>query len=231
MKKNYFNAYTKFTKKNYPLFYDAKISNAPTMQLDKLKNTINNLYKIIFNINLLEQHCEDEDIFLSEIHQLVFRIFQVIPLNDQYLLDILFRALSEAMLRLIITNSRHNNVNLKMAQKLSFTDIKKIVILDNYIFRRKIKFVYLYNLFSVCSISLHNPSEKMEKIDYLDDQLTINLNYKSLNSRVLEINKVIYNLIIPDIYKIKYSDLTLSERINISKMMNKSEILSFKKLL
>lgn len=77
-------------------------------------------------------------------------------------------------------------------------------------------------MFSTCSKSLHDPSENIEKIQVLDDQFTIRLNYKMLNSRIHQLLLIYLNYII-DAYQIHDSDISLAHHIKINKTMNNSE--------
>ncbi|KZU55139.1 hypothetical protein CJP45_11195 [Lactobacillus plantarum] len=233
MKKSYVNDYSNFIKINYPTFYKQKLSKMSASEIIFFKNTINNAYKTLLVIELIQINRSTQNYsltFLNEINQLFKRLFHIIPINDQYTFDIFFRAISEACLRLIVSNSNQNSVQETVAQQLSFKSMKEIIIHDSFLFRKRDKFDYLYTLFSTCSKSLHNPSQQMVDISLFDDQFESTVDYKVINSRIVKINKILLSYIIPDIFKMHQSEISLSYSINIKKTMNKTEQLFLKRL-
>lgn len=234
MKKSYYKEYTAFVEENYPTFFSTKIrNNTNSKQKEQLKSSVDSIYKILLHIEIIQQVSDQKKQFpnyINEVHELIHRMLLVLPLNDQYLLDVLFRAVSESLLRLIISKSPQNQVTFTSSQHMSYTSIKKVVITDSFLFSRRKKFNYLYQLFSACSKSLHSPTMQSVCLDYLNDQFAVDLNYRTLHSRLNQINKLFYDFIISNIYCIRKSDLTISNRININKMLNKTEINAYYQL-
>lgn len=136
MKKSYVNDYSNFIKINYPTFYKQKLSKMSASEIIFFKNTINNAYKTLLVIELIQINRSTQNYsltFLNEINQLFKRLFHIIPINDQYTFDIFFRAISEACLRLIVSNSNQNSVQETVAQQLSFKSMKEIGSVKNLV--------------------------------------------------------------------------------------------------
>ncbi len=223
MKNTFYDDFNNYISENNPTFYNNIMTLSPK-ETEYFKKSLNDFQKISLLMEIIgeKSSIQESNFFLPEINQLLKRILHVLTLNDQYILDVFFRTISESLLRLIIFNSPQNNLSLRKIQTLSFTSIKKIVTLDSFLYSRKKQFIYLYDLFSTCSKSLHDPSENIEKIQVLDDQFTIRLNYKMLNSRIHQLLLIYLNYII-DAYQIHDSDISLAHHIKINKTMNNSE--------
>lgn len=168
---DYFESYMSFVKKTYPRFY--KECYQTYLEKDKryFKEIINAIYKLFLHISILKEVSSKNTYFLEETEKITYSILFLIPTNDSYSINSFSRALSESVLRLILLNNK-NNTNLSQSDisKMSFNNIKKEIDKNNFLFSRKNKFVYLYNLFAVSSKKLHSPGISIANHTFFDEQ-------------------------------------------------------------
>lgn len=156
----------------------------------------------------------------------------LIPTNDSYSINSFSRALSESVLRLILLNNK-NNTNLSQSDisKMSFNNIKKEIDKNNFLFSRKNKFVYLYNLFAVSSKKLHSPGISIANHTFFDEQFDEKYELKKMSSVFQQINKIFLEFIIPDVFELALEDISLSNSIKIKKLLSRKEFNLYKKYL
>lgn len=233
MKKSNYDTYISYIHDNFPKFYQAKQKLIIEDKNNYLKISFDTLNKILFEIEIINSKFTKENhsnIFLQEAYQLLNRIPLLIPINDQYILDMIFRSISESLLRLIVTSSHNKPMKISDAKIVSYTNIKKFIIRDSFLFANQKKFNYLYTLFSETSYSQHNPAKEVKNIFFINDQILTNISYRNLKSKVVNINKIFNTFLIPRVFMLKRHDLTIANRINIDKTMNKKEKIIFDNL-
>lgn len=220
-----FDTYKHFLSVNYPNFYENTITKLDNKQASYLVESVNTIYKLLLHTSILKER--ESSVFINETEQLVLRLLIVIPSNDSFNINLIYRAISEALLRFIVPKSPNNNNSLELLSNFSFSQLKKTIQQDSFLFRRKEKFDYLFSLFSSSSLKIHNPNKSIETIDHLDDIFYQKLNYKHLKSVINSLNNLFYKFIICDLLKVKASDLSLSNKIKIKKYLSNSEISAY----
>lgn len=175
-----FDTYKHFLSVNYPNFYENTITKLDNKQASYLVESVNTIYKLLLHTSILKER--ESSVFINETEQLVLRLLIVIPSNDSFNINLIYRAISEALLRFIVSKSPNNNNSLELLSNFSFSQLKKTIQQDSFLFRRKEKFDYLFSLFSSSSLKIHNPNKSIETIDHLDDIFYQKLNYKHLKS-------------------------------------------------
>lgn len=229
---DYFESYMSFVKKTYPRFY--KECYQTYLEKDKryFKEIINAIYKLFLHISILKEVSSKNTYFLEETEKITYSILFLIPTNDSYSINSFSRALSESVLRLILLNNK-NNTNLSQSDisKMSFNNIKKEIDKNNFLFSRKNKFVYLYNLFAVSSKKLHSPGISIANHTFFDEQFDEKYELKKMSSVFQQINKIFLEFIIPDVFELASEDISLSNSIKIKKLLSRKEFNLYKKYL
>lgn len=229
---DYFESYMSFVKKTYPRFY--KECYQTYLEKDKryFKEIINAIYKLFLHISILKEVSSKNTYFLEETEKITYSILFLIPTNDSYSINSFSRALSESVLRLILLNNK-NNTNLSQSDisKMSFNNIKKEIDKNNFLFSRKNKFVYLYNLFAVSSKKLHSPGISIANHTFFDEQFDEKYELKKMSSVFQQINKIFLEFIIPDVFELALEDISLSNSIKIKKLLSRKEFNLYKKYL
>mgnify|MGYP005790325417 CR=1 FL=1 len=217
-----FDTYKRFLRVNYPNFYSNTFIKLNKKQVTYLTESVNTIYKSLLHLSILREN--ESSIFLNETEQLLLRLLITIPNNDSFSINLIYRAISESLLRFIILKSPNNNLNQELLNDYSFSQLRQTIQQDSFLFRRKEKFNYLLSLFSSSSLKIHNPSKIIKNMDCLDDIFYQNLNYKYLQKVTNNLNKSFYKFIIPEFLKTKSSDLPLSDKVKIKRYLSNSEI-------
>ncbi len=217
-----FDSYIHFLSVNYPNFYSKIFTKLNKKQTSYLAESVSAIYKSLLHLSILEEN--ESSIFLNETEQLLLRLLITIPNNDSFSINLIYRAISESLLRFIILKSPNNNISQELLSDYSFSQLRQTIWQDSFLFRRKEKFNYLLSLFSSSSLKLHNPNKAIKNMDYLDDIFYQKLNYKYLKNVTNNLNKLFYGFIIQEFLKIKSSDLPLSDKVKIKKYLSNSEI-------
>ncbi|MDU8985787.1 MAG: hypothetical protein E7H55_00130 [Ligilactobacillus animalis] len=222
--KSYFEDYMSFVKKTYPRFYEECYQIYSEKDRKYFKETVDDIYKLFLHISILKDISSKDTYFLEETEKIIYSILLLIPTNDLYSINTFFRALSESMLRLILLNNRNNtNLSRDNIANMSFKNIKKRILMNSFLFSRKKKFEYLYNLFSTSSRALHSPGNSIIGHLFLDEQFEEKYNLKQLHSKFQQINKIFLEVIIPDIFELTKEDISLSNSIKIRKSLSPKE--------
>lgn len=219
---NNLDTYKHFLRVNYPNFYSNTFIKLNKKQVSYLTESVSTIYKSLLHLSILREN--ESSIFLNETEQLLLRLLITIPNNDSFSINLIYRTISESLLRFIILKSPNNNLNQELLNDYSFSQLRQTIQQDSFLFRRKEKFNYLLSLFSSSSLKIHNPSKIIENMYYLDDIFYQNLNYKHLKIVTNNLNKLFYKFIIPEFLKTKSSDLPLSDKVKIKKHLSNSEI-------
>ena len=159
--------YEKFLKQNYPLFYSKIITKLDPKEASYFKETITTIYKILFHMQIASK--QSNSYFLSEAQQLTFRLLIIIPTNDSYSINLIYRSLSEALIRFIISESHNLKLQKEIIENLSFTQLKSQINKDSYLFKNKERFLFLFSLFASSSNKIHNPGKSINFVEHLDD--------------------------------------------------------------
>lgn len=219
---SYFDTYKHFLSTNYPNFYKNTFAKLNKKQISYLTESVSTIYKSLLHISILQKN--ESSIFLNETEQLMLRLLIAIPNNDSFSINLIYRAISESLLRFIISKSPNNSISPSLLSDFSFSQLKQTIQQDSFLFKRKKKFNYLFSLFSSSSLKIHNPNKSIKNIDYLNDIFYQKLNYKHLRIVANNLNSLFYKLIIPDLLRRKSIDLSLSDKIKIKKYLSNSEI-------
>ncbi|MBV0920849.1 hypothetical protein JSQ84_00560 [Limosilactobacillus reuteri] len=219
---NTFETYKQFLRTNYPNFYKITFSKLEKKQASYFAESVTTIYKLLFHISIAKENkCS---IFLSETEQLILRLLIIIPNNDSFSINLIYRAISESLLRFIVLESPNNHINQELLNNLSFSQLKQAIQQDSFLFKRKSEFNYLFSLFSSSSLKMHNPEKSIQNMDYLNDIFYQKLNYKHLKSATNNLNSLFYKFIIPELLKIRLNNLSLSDKIKIKKYLSNTEI-------
>ncbi|WP_395390614.1 MULTISPECIES: hypothetical protein [Levilactobacillus] len=226
MKKSYYASYQKFLEKNFP-------TTSINKQLDVkeqgyLKEIVDNIQVVLFHLDLVRrgQISKQEEDFVNECRQLLLKILLTLPLNDEYLIQVLLRSFSESMLRLIVMKSPNSRSTFQEVRRYSFTSIKKAVLKDGYLFKRKRDFDYLYDLFSVSSRSLHDPIDNVKLVASLNEQINLKISHRSLAKKTKQIRKIELKAM-SYLFRLRYQSLSIEDLTNIKKMLSKNEQMIF----
>ena len=220
--------YEKFLKQNYPLFYSKIITKLDPKEASYFKETITTIYKILFHMQIASK--QSNSYFLSEAQQLTFRLLIIIPTNDSYSINLIYRSLSEALIRFIISESHNLKLQKEIIENLSFTQLKSQINKDSYLFKNKERFLFLFSLFASSSNKIHNPGKSINFVEHLDDIFYQKTSFKNLKKVVFNLNIIFYTFILPDLVKIKSNSFSLPEIIYLNNNLSNSEKIIYQRL-